>query len=88
MEAKFLPQTRSSIPSLPLPRHMHKFNHSPILAVLVRTPDSISEIADKNTVKQGGNLTGLTRKTVPNDNWFEQLAISHLSNCVQAATGK
>ncbi|KAJ9188067.1 hypothetical protein P3X46_003462 [Hevea brasiliensis] len=82
MEAKFL-----SIPSLPLPRHLPNLHHSPVYAVLTRPLENITGVKEKKTSKPADNIMELTRKTVYNDNWFDQLAINHLSRSVQAATG-
>ncbi|KAJ9172023.1 hypothetical protein P3X46_015313 [Hevea brasiliensis] len=87
MEAKFLSSNRSNISSVPLPRHLPKLHHLPVLAVLTRRPENITGVREKLSSKPVDNIAELTRKTVYNDNWFDQLAINHLSRSVQAATG-
>ncbi|CAK9157311.1 unnamed protein product [Ilex paraguariensis] len=76
MEANHLLRPQSPFPATGARRkHMHKpkVSHHHVLAVLTRPTK---------------NVEGLTSsKTVYNDNWFDRLAINHLSHNVQAASG-
>lgn len=77
MEANVFRHNMISTPTLTIkckPEH-----RSSVVAVLsFRRPNS-----DDNN-----NITGETRKTnVYKDNWFDRLAINHLSKSLQAATG-
>ncbi|XP_031287169.1 beta-carotene isomerase D27, chloroplastic [Pistacia vera] len=59
-----------------------------IVAVLTRPPPTDRHHHhhhDKINLKPVGEVI---EKAVYNDNWFEQMAINHLSRCVQDATGK
>ena len=87
MEAKLLPQTRS--PMATALRRIHKRGCSPILAVLARPAENIAGITEKLILKPAENKTfEVAEKTsVHNDNWFDLMAINHLSQSLQAATG-
>ncbi|OAY49784.1 beta-carotene isomerase D27, chloroplastic [Manihot esculenta] len=87
MEIQFLSRNRSNLPSIPLPRRLPKLHRLPVLAVLTRPPEKITGVKEKNSSKPADKVRELTRKTVYNDNWFDKLAINHLSKSVQAATG-
>ncbi|KAK2987117.1 hypothetical protein RJ640_019677 [Escallonia rubra] len=79
MEAKLFLQNKSPFsPQASLPRYMHKPKHYPlVLAVLTRPTDNVER-----------SLTATTpTKTVYSDNWFDRLAIHHLSQSVQDAIG-
>eukprot|EP00257_Ricinus_communis_P017414 XP_015575846.2 beta-carotene isomerase D27, chloroplastic [Ricinus communis] len=85
MEAIIFPQNRGPIPSQPLPRQTNRLNKSRIFAVLTKPTENISGVKEK---KSSDNLPGLTSKiSIYRDSWFDQLAINHLSQSVQAATG-
>ncbi|XP_048232347.1 beta-carotene isomerase D27, chloroplastic isoform X2 [Ricinus communis] len=85
MEAIIFPQNRGPIPSQPLPRQTNRLNKSRIFAVLTKPTENISGVKEK---KSSDNLPGLTSKiSIYKDSWFDQLAINHLSQSVQAATG-
>ncbi|KDP21385.1 hypothetical protein JCGZ_21856 [Jatropha curcas] len=87
MEASFLSQNKSPTPHLPLTRHHLKQNPFPILAVLDSPPANFRGLKEKKGSQPACNLMELPQKAVYNDNWFDQLAINHLSRSVQAATG-
>lgn len=89
METKFFSYSKNYVPSVPHNRHTQKkLNHTPILAVLTKHPGNFSRLPEKATPKPADyNLPGSTTKTVYNDSWFDRLAINHLSQCVQTATG-
>ncbi|KAG6785861.1 hypothetical protein POTOM_007448 [Populus tomentosa] len=90
MDAGFLCQTRSPVPSLPRQKRACKLKHrSPVLAVLTRTPDHNMTGEEKKASRPTDKLAGLTKKTtVNNDSWFAKLAINYLSQRFQDATGK
>ncbi|KAJ8899463.1 hypothetical protein K2173_018437 [Erythroxylum novogranatense] len=81
MESKLLLPTRNLIPFRPPLSRRSKLSYSTVLAVLARPTDSF-----RNSSKPADIVPGLTGKTVYNDNWFEQLAVNHLSQSVQAVT--
>ncbi|WRX08956.1 Beta-carotene isomerase D27-like, partial [Theobroma cacao] len=86
MEAKLLPQSRSPIATAL--RRKHKQGCSPILAVLASPAENIAGITEKLTLKPAESKSEVVQKTsVRCDNWFELMAISHLSQSLQAATG-
>ncbi|KAL3603567.1 hypothetical protein D5086_004426 [Populus alba] len=89
MDAGFLCQTRSPVPSLPRQKRACKLKHrSPVLAVLTRTPDHNMTGEEKKASRPTDKLAGLTKKTtVNNDSWFAKLAINYLSQRFQDATG-
>ena len=89
MEAKFLFHGKNYVPSLSHKKHTQKrLSRTPILAVLTTQPSNVSGLSERLSPKPADyNLTGLTTKTVYNDSWFDRLAINHLSQSVQAATG-
>ncbi|XP_050237398.1 beta-carotene isomerase D27, chloroplastic [Mercurialis annua] len=85
MEARCLLQNISPIPFQPLPiRRTNKLNRSPVFAVLTRP---VHENIRVKELKSRDELADMTRNTVYNDSWLDQLAINHLSQSVQAATG-
>ncbi|KAF5482311.1 hypothetical protein F2P56_002892 [Juglans regia] len=69
----FLAQSRSPLSTLARRRHPCKPVCSPVLAVLTRPSENVTKEARKTNFY--------------NDNWFDQIAINHLSQSVQAATG-
>ncbi|EOX94607.1 hypothetical protein QUC31_004605 [Theobroma cacao] len=86
MEAKLLPQSRSPIATAL--RRKHKQGCSPILAVLASPAENIAGITEKLILKPAESKSEVVQKTsVRCDNWFELMAISHLSQSLQAATG-
>ena len=89
MDAGFLCQPRSPVPSLPRQKRACKLKHrSPVLAVLTRTPDNNMTGEEKKASRPADKLAGLTKKTtVNNDSWFAKLAINYLSQRFQDATG-
>lgn len=74
MEAKLLQHSWSPRATFARRRYPCKRMWSPVVAVLTTPMEIITEEARKTT-------SGY------NDNWFEQIAINHLSRSVQAATG-
>ncbi|KAI4301182.1 hypothetical protein L6164_034487 [Bauhinia variegata] len=73
MEAKIFSESRNLPLTSACRKHKHKAEHRSVIALLARPANDIREE---------------TRKTnVYNDNWFDRLAINHLSKSVQAATG-
>lgn len=64
--------------------HKPKCTRTIIVAVLARPPTDHHLRHQKIYIKP---VDGVVRKTVYNDNWFEQMAINYLSRCVQDATG-
>ena len=86
MEAKLLPQSRSPIATAF--RRIHKQGCSSIVAVLARPAENIAGITEKLILKPAESKTEVVPKTsVHNDNWFDLMAINHLSQSLQAATG-
>ncbi|XWS46898.1 hypothetical protein CRYUN_Cryun14cG0107500 [Craigia yunnanensis] len=87
MEAKLLPQSRSHMATAL--RRIHKRGCSPILAVLARSAENIAGITEKLIIKPAESKTfEVAEKTsVHYDNWFDLMAINHLSQSLQAATG-
>ncbi|XP_062148989.1 beta-carotene isomerase D27, chloroplastic [Alnus glutinosa] len=77
MDAKFLLHTSSPFSSFAHRRYTCKppVRSPPILAVLTTPAETITQEATKTT------------SVIYNDNWFDQLAINHLSRSVQAASG-
>jgi len=77
MDAKFLLHTSSPFSSFAHRRYTCKppVCSPPILAVLTTPAETITQEATKTT------------SVIYNDNWFDQLAINHLSRSVQAASG-
>ncbi|KAK4560239.1 hypothetical protein RGQ29_009137 [Quercus rubra] len=73
MDAKFLSHSRSPFSTLSHRRHTCKPACTPIHAVLTRPSPNIAQEARKTSVY--------------NDRWFDLIAINHLSQSVQAATG-
>ena len=73
MDAKFLSHSRSPFSTLSHRRHTCKPACTPIHAVLTRPSPNITQEARKTSVY--------------NDRWFDLIAINHLSQSVQAATG-
>ncbi|KAK7840407.1 beta-carotene isomerase D27, chloroplastic isoform X1 [Quercus suber] len=73
MDAKFLSHSRSPFSTLSHRRHTCKPVCTPIHAVLTRPSQNITQEARKTSVY--------------NDKWFDLIAINHLSQSVQAATG-
>ncbi|KAG5250542.1 beta-carotene isomerase [Salix suchowensis] len=87
MDARFLCQTRSPVPSLPRQNRACKLKHrSPALAFLTRRADNVL-IQEKKACLPTEKLAGLTKKTVYNDSWLAKLAINYLSQRFQDATG-
>ncbi|KAJ6730834.1 hypothetical protein OIU85_021607 [Salix viminalis] len=88
MDARFLCQTRSPVPSLPRQNRACKLKHrSPAVAFQTRTADNVL-IEEKKASLPTDKLAGLTKKTVYNDSWLARLAINYLSQQFQDATGK
>ncbi|XWS36355.1 hypothetical protein CRYUN_Cryun20dG0078100 [Craigia yunnanensis] len=86
MEAKLLNQSRS--PMTTALRRIHKRGCSPILAVLVRPAENIAGITELILKPAESKTFEVAQKTsVHNDNWFDRMAINHLSQSLQAATG-
>ncbi|KAF9686909.1 hypothetical protein SADUNF_Sadunf02G0038900 [Salix dunnii] len=91
MDARFLCQTRSPVPSLPRQNRACKLKHrSPAFAFLTRTTDNnmAGLIEEKKASHPTDKLAGLTKKTVYSDSWLARLAINYLSQRFQDATGK
>jgi beta-carotene isomerase len=75
MDAKMIAHNISLTPTLSQWRSLRlKPKHTFVVGVLARPSDNIAEETLKKT-------------NVYNDNWFDKLAINHLSKSVQAATG-
>lgn len=87
MEASHFLQSRRFATALPHHRHMHahKLRRSSIVAVLSTPADVINIEADKSSIRPADGAA--EKKIVYNDNWFDKLAIDHLSQNVQAASG-
>ncbi|KAM5563620.1 beta-carotene isomerase D27, chloroplastic [Rosa sericea] len=87
MEASHFLQSSSFVTTLPHQRHMHahKLRRSQIVAVLSTPADIINIEADKSSRRPADGAA--EKKSVHNDNWFDKLAIDHLSQNVQAASG-
>ncbi|WCJ21613.1 Beta-carotene isomerase D27 chloroplastic [Euphorbia peplus] len=86
MEATFLSKHTNPIQFHPLPRQP-RLTRSPTLAVLTTPPEKLTEIKKMKSLNPSEVLTGVTRKTIYHDTWFDKYAINHLSQNVQAATG-
>ncbi|CAL2280746.1 unnamed protein product [Prunus armeniaca] len=94
MEAShFLQSRRSFAATLTHSRHAHEHNklrHCSIAAVLTRPAENINIATGKSRtiIIPADVVTGAEEKSrVYNDNWFDRMAINHLSQNVQAATG-
>ncbi|BFG43075.1 beta-carotene isomerase D27 chloroplastic [Prunus yedoensis var. nudiflora] len=94
MEAShFLQSRRSFAATLAHSRHAHEHNklrHCSIAAVLTRPAENITIATGKSStiIIPADAVTGAEEKSrVYNDNWFDRMAIDHLSQNVQAATG-
>ncbi|XVE73036.1 hypothetical protein DITRI_Ditri11bG0085800 [Diplodiscus trichospermus] len=88
MEAKMLAQSRSLSPIAPASRRIHKEGCSSIVAVLARPAENIAGITEKLIIRPAESKTEVAPKTsVPNDKWFDLIAINHLSQSLQSATG-
>lgn len=94
MEAShFLQSGRSFAATLAHSRHAHEHNklrHCSIAAVLTRPAENINIATGKSRtiIIPADVVTGAEEKSrVYNDNWFDRMAINHLSQNVQAATG-
>ncbi|BBH10252.1 Beta-carotene isomerase D27, chloroplastic [Prunus dulcis] len=94
MEAShFLQSRRSFAATLAHSRHAHEHNklrHCSIAAVLTRPAENINIATGKSRtiITPADVVTGAEEKSrVYNDNWFDRMAINHLSQNVQAATG-
>ncbi|XWS76332.1 hypothetical protein CRYUN_Cryun01aG0166900 [Craigia yunnanensis] len=86
MEAKLLPQSRSPIATAL--RRRHKQGCSSTVAVLARPAENITGITEKLILKPAESKTEVAPKTsVYNDNWFDLMAINHLSQSLQSASG-
>ncbi|XP_038717784.1 beta-carotene isomerase D27, chloroplastic [Tripterygium wilfordii] len=85
MEAKLFTQSRISFTTGNRRRCIRRDEYSPVLAVLTRPSENTSQITDKSSVKQANDSAGKT--SVYNDNWFDKMAINHLSKSIQAVTG-
>uniref|UniRef100_A0A6N2KM60 Beta-carotene isomerase D27-like C-terminal domain-containing protein n=1 Tax=Salix viminalis TaxID=40686 RepID=A0A6N2KM60_SALVM len=86
MDARFLCQTRSPVPSLPRQNRACKLKHrSPAVAFQTRTTDNVL-IEEKKASLPTDKLAGLAKKTVYNDSWLARLAINYLSQRFQDAT--
>ncbi|KAI9180643.1 hypothetical protein LWI28_006882 [Acer negundo] len=87
MEAKLVPQNRSVLTALAAGRR-RPIRKPGIVAVLTSGAGRISTDQSSNGRRSTtGTATTLTERTVYNDNWFDRIAINHLSQSVQAATG-
>ncbi|TXG63735.1 hypothetical protein EZV62_010729 [Acer yangbiense] len=87
METKLVPQNRSVLTALAAGRR-RSIRKPGIVAVLTSGVGGISTDQSSNGRRSTGTATTLTeRSTVYNDNWFDRIAINHLSQSVQAATG-
>lgn len=88
MEAKLLPQTYRTpfISTVLVPRRHRvriiKPETSCVVAVLARPAETRNA-----KPKQLERKAEVVQKTVYNDGWFDQIAINHLSQSVQDATG-
>lgn len=84
MEAKLLPQTyRTPFISTVLAPRRHRVRiTSCVVAVLARPAETRNA-----KPKQLERKAEVVQKTVYNDSWFDQIAINHLSQSVQDATG-
>lgn len=88
MEAKLLPQTyRTPFISTVLALRRHRVRiikpeRSCVVAVLARPAETRNA-----KPKQLERKAEVVQKTVYNDSWFDQIAINHLSQSVQDATG-
>ncbi|PSR86099.1 Beta-carotene isomerase [Actinidia chinensis var. chinensis] len=69
-----LVQYKSPFLTLSQRRHIHQAKHPPILSILTRPTEDVERVSSNS-------------KTVYNDNWFNLIAINHLSKSVQATTG-
>ncbi|CAL8178533.1 unnamed protein product [Prunus armeniaca] len=94
MEAShFLQSRRSFAATLAHSRHAHEHNklrHCSIAAVLTRPAENINIATGKSRtiIIPADVVTGAEEKSrIYNDNWFDRMAINHLSQNVQAATG-
>lgn len=75
----------SSLKQTQLQRHKHiRRPSSTIVSVLTRPADHIIIIETESTDSKG---KAENTSTIYNDNWFDRIAINHLSQSVQAATG-
>ncbi|XP_057483486.1 beta-carotene isomerase D27, chloroplastic-like [Actinidia eriantha] len=74
METLLLVQYKSPFLTLSHRRHIHQAKHPPILSILTRPTEDVERVSTNS-------------KTVYNDNWFNLIAINHLSKSVQATTG-
>lgn len=72
MDAKFVARSRSPTLTSAHWKLKRKAKQPCVVGVLTRPADDI---------------TGETKNTVYKDNWFDHLAINHLSRSLQAATG-
>lgn len=87
MEAKLLPQNyRYPFSTAPAPRRRRvrviKPESCRVVAVLARPRETRN--AKPRPLESGVEVV---QRTVYNDSWFDQIAINHLSQCVQDATG-
>lgn len=91
MEATHFLRSRSLFYTLPHRSNTpNKLKQSSVVAVLTRPADNIGRAAEEISVKPADSIAGIAKKTtttVYNDNWFDRIAINHLSKSVQAATG-
>ncbi|KAL3517626.1 hypothetical protein ACH5RR_020215 [Cinchona calisaya] len=82
MDSKLSSVQKLNCQFLPLnhhPRHKHRPQHSPyVLAVLSRPQEKSTELSSS---------TKTCSKTVHKDNWFDRIAINHLSQSLQETTG-
>jgi hypothetical protein len=78
MDAKFVVHTSSPFSSLAHRSYTCKppVRSPPTLAVLTSPTETITQEATKTTTS-----------VIYNDNWFDKIAINHLSQSVQAASG-
>ncbi|XVE77839.1 hypothetical protein DITRI_Ditri13aG0095300 [Diplodiscus trichospermus] len=82
MEAKLPPHSRS--PMAMASRRIHKRGGCPVLAVLARPGENVAGITESKAFE----VEKMPKKTsVHNDNWFDLMAINHLSQSLQASTG-
>lgn len=84
MEATHLLRSKGLFLTLqePQQRHIHilKKPYSTTVSVLTRS-------ADKIIIQRDAKIREENTSSVYNDNWFDRIAIHHLSQSVQAATG-
>ena len=90
MEASHVLGSKSLHFSTTLPRQKlsSKRKQSHIVAVLTQPADNLGIVREGSILRPAETVKGVRKKSSGyDDNWFDQLAIHHLSQSVQAATG-